>query len=314
MGKLLKSPPKIEPWSLKKFFERKNHILINRSSGGLGDILMHRMIFEDFKILCPEVKITFACPSIFHPALLYHPFVDHVVDKVDHNDFLNIYDTSHICGATETKNAPLSSPHRADIWAESCGIKLTKHEMYLKITDAEKEEAKKNIEEIRDRSGPIVAFAPFSAIYSKNLDATQWKVVIDEVRNMGCFIFGVHSYKLKEFDAPCISGKDIRNFMALIDAADYVITTDSAAFHIAGGLSKPQVGIFAWSDGKVYGKHYKNWELVQKHRDNGNWDCGPCYTWGICPKSKERRKPCMTQITGEDIVKAFGKLRNKFSK
>ena len=33
--------------SLKQFHERKNNVLIHRVCGGLGDILMHRMLFED---------------------------------------------------------------------------------------------------------------------------------------------------------------------------------------------------------------------------------------------------------------------------
>jgi len=45
---------------------------------------------------------------------------------------------------------------------------------------------------------------------------------------------------------------------------------------LAGGLGKPLCGIFTFADGKIYGKHY-DFVLVQKHRDNGNWNCGSCF-------------------------------------
>lgn len=48
MAKIIKSN-QIESISLKTFNNRKNKILIYRQYGGLGDILMMRMIFEDFK-------------------------------------------------------------------------------------------------------------------------------------------------------------------------------------------------------------------------------------------------------------------------
>ena len=40
--------------SLKDFNDKKNKILILRETGGLGDILMHWQMFEDFKSDMPD--------------------------------------------------------------------------------------------------------------------------------------------------------------------------------------------------------------------------------------------------------------------
>jgi ADP-heptose:LPS heptosyltransferase len=89
--------------------------------------------------------------------------------------------------------------------------------------------------------------------------------------------------------------------------ADYVISVDTSAFHLAGGLKKPLMGIFTFADGKVYGKYF-NFVLVQKHRDNGNWDCGPCYNFSICPKSPLKVKPCLTELKYDDFMIGIQKL------
>ncbi len=303
---------KTKPLSIKEFVERRNKVLIHRKTGGLGDILMHRLIFEDFKLLRPEMEVHFACPKQFMQAVQDHPFIDKVLDyeEVDPSDYLQYYNTTVICGRTEMMNAPMPSDHRSDIWAGWCGLPLTRHNMHLKFTEDELAIAEETVKKVRDRSGPSVAFSPCSAIKSKNLDEQQIREVVDGLHKLGCFVYGLHTFPILGLETPLLAGKTIRNYMALVAVADYAVSVDSAAFHIAGGLGKPQVGIFSWADGKVYGKYYKNWVLVQRHRDNGNWDCGPCYNWGVCPKqeqvgSKFMRKPCITEITGAEIVKAF---------
>lgn len=310
--------PQNKLWTLSDFYTRRNHILIQRKTGGFGDILMHRMIFEDFKLLCPDIRITFACPKIYHQAVEDHPFIDELVDhiEINPNDFLVKYDTTTVCGQTEMINAPKSSPHRSDIWADACDIQLTRHNMHLTVNTEDGAYAREQIAKIKNRPGPVVGFSPLSAISSKNLDINQSNAIINGVHKLGCFIFGLHALPILNFDAPQLSGKNTRNFIALIQACDYIITVDSAAFHVAGGFSKPQVGVFSWADGKVYGKYYQNWELVQRHRDNGNWDCGPCYNWGLCTKCDYKiiRKPCITEITAKEVLEAFQRLILKFPK
>ena len=115
--------------SISEYYKKRNKILFSRFLGGLGDILMHRMLFEDVKILIPNAEIHFACPTIYHASVIDHPFIDQVIDieKVNISDYLTYYNTTSACGRYEMSIAPLSGLHRSDIWANHCGYILTIH-------------------------------------------------------------------------------------------------------------------------------------------------------------------------------------------
>jgi ADP-heptose:LPS heptosyltransferase len=296
-------------WSLRDYYDRRQTVFIMRGTGGIGDILMHRMIFEDFKLLNPDIKVIFGCPPQFMSLIEGHPFVDEVVDfnNYDMSKLIIHYDTTTICGRIEAIASPYSAPHRSDIWANWCGLELTRHNMHMKISEPELAEAKELTQ------GAKVCFAPISAISSKNLTVEQIDQVCKGLQERGLSYYGIHSRAIPGFDGKVLHGKNNKQFMALVGAADYVISVDSAAFHIAGGLGIPMVGIFSWADGKVYGKYYEKWNLIQKHRDEG-WDCGPCYNWGECHKCHHTQisKPCITELTAKEILQSLDDIMVKW--
>lgn len=303
--------------NLKEFYEKRNKLLIIRAVGGLGDILMHRMMFEDFKKIMPDAEIHFACPPQYHDAVKDHPFVDEVLDSGNINRSLYVvsYVTTTACGRHELAMAPYGDLNRSDIWANHCGVELTDHNMHLNITQEQKEFGKNIIEENRYRTGPTVALCPFSAMAGKNLTKDHLIEVVKELLKQGYYVYGVHLTPIEELtklNIPTICNLSIKEWMGVIDQSNYVVSVDTAAFHLAGGLSKPLTGIFTWADGKVYGKYY-DFELVQKHRDNGDWDCGPCYNWGQCTKQKHGYlKPCLIELTSEMILEGCERMFTKW--
>lgn len=306
----------VRTFSLQDFYEKRNKILVVRRVGGLGDILMHRMMFKDFKRLMPDAEIHFACPSLYHEALVDHPYIDKILDVTEANkdDYILVYNTTSACGRYESRLAPFSGDHRSDIWAAHCGVVLTDHDMHINVSDEEKKEGKNIIEKYRNKKGPAVALCPVSAMYGKNLLPSQMDWIIKASRNYNFYLFGLHRDvvpHLMQRNIPMIHNLNIRQWMAVLNQADYVISVDTSSFHCAGGMKKPLTGIFTFADGKVYGKYY-DFFLVQKHRDDGNWDCGPCYNWGVCPKTKSQPKPCLTEITEDMIVSAIDKMLNKW--
>lgn len=303
--------------SLKDFYNKRNKILIIRNCGGLGDIFMHRMMFEDFKKLMPDAEMHFCCPRYYHDAIVDHPFVDKILDydEIKKEDYIISYNTSTVCGRTEMRHAPFSGPHRSDIWAEHCGLTLSEHNMHINLTEEEQEEAKKIIEKTRNRDGKIVALAPVSAMQMKNLLDHQLLGLVDYLNNKNLFTFCLHNTPINvcyKNNIPLIEEKRIRIWMALLNQVDYVISVDTAAFHCAGGMGKPLVGIFTFADGLVYGKYF-DFILVQKHRSRDiNWTCGPCYAWGNCPKTKDNLKPCLTDISLEMMTEAVDNMLKKW--
>jgi len=303
----------LKNFNIKEFYETRNKILIFRGVGGLGDILMHRMLFEDFKLQMPDAELHFACPSAYHKIVVDHPFVDKVLDseEVKRNDYLAYFNTTSACGKYEMKMAPFSDLHRSDIWAQHCGINLTKHDMHFNLQPHETKLGKTIIERIRNKEGPTIAFCPISAMQGKNLLPWQVEGIAREFKNKDYFLFGLHKYpmiKLMDLGVPCLHNLKINEWLYVMSAVDYVISVDTASFHCAGGFGKPLTGIFTFVDGITYGKYF-DFVLIQKHRNfDPNWTCGPCYNWGMCPKTKGFPKPCATELTIDMLMEGIDKM------
>lgn len=282
---------------LEEINELKDKFLIKRKIGGLGDIFMHRMIFEDIKTQTNK-KILFSCPKQYHEAIQDHPYIDEILDIDCDENYIFKFDTTNACNEYELKTAPNVDKHRSDIWAEHCGFTLQNHNMHIKLTEKEIIWGRNQI------PNKSVLFMPISKMSSKNLDDDQIFPVINYLEKSGFFVFALHEKPLK---FTTIHNVNLRQWMSIIYNVDYVISVDTAVLHCAGGMNKKMVGIFCWSDGKILGKYYKNMVLVQKHRDEIEW-CGPCHIFSSCPKSKLARKPCITEITSDMIIKGFEKI------
>lgn len=305
-----KPQPKL---SLRDFHDKRDKILIVRDTGGLGDILIHRMIFEDFKRIMPEAEIHFACPQRYHAVLEDHPFIDKILDSrsINPHDYTISYNTTSACCRHEMRMAPFSDKNRSDVWANHCGVLLSNHNMHMTLSDKIIKfgnDARDLVH--KDKSKPAVLLCPISAMVSKDLQKGQMHGIVQGLRDMGCFVYSAHTFPIPELDeigVPVIHGISMSRYLGIINSADYIISVDTASFHFAGGIGKPLTGIFTFADGKVYGRYYQ-FELVQKHRDNGNWDCGPCYNWGNCPKRKTNPKPCLTEITVEMLMDGVNRM------
>lgn len=300
-----------KPLSIKQFYEKRNKILFLHQMGGLGDVFIHRMMFEDVKSLIPEAYIVLACLPEYIDAAKNHPYIDEVVDSktVNHNDYLICYNTCvTVADRYEYKTAPFCKEHRADIWGKYIGLELKNHNMHFNINT---EYGLSKLKEVKKNCQPSIAFIPTSAMASKSLNSCQIKGILSKLKDFN--IFGINKKIIPEFtelNIPFFTGQSIPQWMSIIASADYVISVDTAAFHLAGGLGKPLTGIFAWSDGKIYGKYF-DFILVQKHRDNGNWDCGPCFKFNSCPKMSGARKPCI-EFTVDEIYSGIEKMLEKW--
>lgn len=278
---------------------------------------MHRMMFHDFKKLMPEAEIHFACPRLYHDLINDHPYVDKILDceEANRHDYIVHYNTTTACGRYEMKLAPYSGKHRSDIWANHCGLDLTEHEMHFRLTEEELAEGTRLLEAHRDREGPTVLVTPISAMRNKNLLDHQLIGLTQHLWDKGCYVVGLHKTPIEPYvkhNVPSIYNINLRQWLGIIHQADYVVSVDTAAFHAAGGMRKPLVGIFAFTDGLVYGKYF-DFLLVQKHREfDPEWTCGPCYNWGACPKTKDSPKPCLTELTLDDIKEKIDLMLEKW--
>ena len=122
-------------FSLRDFWEKRNHILIRRDVMAVGDYFMHRMLFEDIKRLNPELVVHFGCQPKYFECMQNHPFLDKIVDYgVNPYDYIVHYDTNTACTRYESDLGPKAIMHRSDIWANHCGFELQSHNMHIKVT------------------------------------------------------------------------------------------------------------------------------------------------------------------------------------
>jgi len=318
MLKLIKKKP-LSPITLREHYLRRNKIAVKRRGGGHGDILVQRMLFEDMQKADPDLQITFTCPQHYIEFAENHPFSEAVCldDFVDRNYGI-VYDITTCCRVHECKYGSENDKNRSDIWAEFCGIKLENHNMYLSYKPEDEQRNKQRLCSLNTKKLPTVLFQPYSTTCDfgtgKSLTEKQIIETAQTLKYLGYFVFNTSDREktiLKELGIHQFLREKTKDWIGLTAASDYVISVDTATFHLAAGLKKPLVGIFSFTDGKLYGKYY-DFVLVQKHRDNGDWDCGPCYFMSNCPKSSELQKPCMKELTTENIIEGFFKATQRW--
>ena len=330
-------PPQL---SIRDLYNKKDKVLLMRNSRGIGDILNCRILFTQFKKLAPDINLTFACFKEYRELVIDHPCLDNVVDSktVKKEDYIISYDISRCCILHESSALNNNNKHRADIWAEHCGITLESYNMSLPFINNQKmTDCYLKLKQTRllsfdkyNKNGPSVLFSPLAYEQLRSLTKEQLFGTVKFLREKGLFVYAIHDNKvplLEQLDVPILTGNSLAEWMGYIHAADYVISVDTSTFHYAGGIKKPLVGIFTHVDGKLRGKHY-DFVLVQKHRDNGDWPCGgPCYNYLYCthpnctspvvgPNNQRYAldlRPCLTELTVDEIKKGIDEMLKKWS-
>lgn len=322
--KLIKPKTSLKNILPKEYSQKRNNILFMRRCGGLGDILMHCMMFEDIKKMDPDIKITFACPKYYMCIPELHRYIDKVVNVayVEPSEYAISYDTTSACLRYEVKKAPYSDKHRSDIWANHCGVELNNHNINLDLPQQYIDYGRKRVEEI-NQGRPTILLCPYSADKGKDFLERHITAMVDHIKNLGFSVFYMHYNPtdfIRSLNIPMVFGVTLLEWMGVIQATDYVISVDTGSFHYAGAIGKPMMAMFTFTDGKVYGKYYKNFVLIQHHRDDGHWDCGPCYNYPYCTKRKydrnipesENIKPCLTEITDKMLISGIDSMLEKY--
>lgn len=215
-----------------------NKILIVRH-GGLGDVIMHRMLFKDIKEKGFEVH--FSCPAYFHDVVKDHPYLDQVLYNGSiYGSYKSIYYTTSVCLKYEMKHG--CTKHRSDIWADHLGINLTSHKTHLTTEKYDFKSEK-----------PIVVLCPKSAEEQRDMPPEVALKVAKELETWGLRVIVVHFAPVIDWET--IFGLTVKQYLSVINSADYIVSVDTAALHVA--LNKPTVGVFTRTDGNVVGKYHE---------------------------------------------------------
>ena len=298
--------------AIAEYYKKKNKILLNQKLGGLGDVFLCRMLIKQIKKQANECTIDFSCQSQYFDAINDHPLINNVFDakKVDTSQYgLELDFCVKKSNEIETIESSNGQRSRAEIWADRYNIKRN-FDMMLHVDENVKDKISHRIKRNKNK---LIGFCPVSKMAAKTLTKDQQKLILNILKSYDLDVIGIHNKKLESFDeeyTPNITDLSIKELIALVDCCDYVISVDTSCFHIAGGLEKPLVGIFTYTDGYLYGKHYEK-VIVQKHkRFDTNWECGPCHAKDKCQKSSCIVKPCLTELNEKDFIQGIEKMFN----
>lgn len=315
--KIYKLKPRESSIGIKKYYLSRNKICISRKCGGFGDILVARMIFEDLKKFNPEFEIIFAIPPVFHQVAASHPYIDKLIDcnENDQNDFISLYDITNICSGYEAVKRKNLDKHRADIWAESIGLKLDNHKMHLPKFDEHKAKIFDMWKKLGYKEGQkVLCITPKSAVQIRNLPDEMTKFLISKFTRDDVFIFLMNHIPVLNFqDIPFCRGSNYTETMAILSHIDGLISTDTGTLHCAGGYQKPILGIFNYTNGRIIGKYYDNITIVQKtDAHDKNWTCGPCNDYSRCPfEITNHILQCTKEITTEMLEEGILNFKQK---
>lgn len=231
----------------------KSKTLLYRRVGGLGDIVVHRMLFP---VLSRHTELHFACPRQYHD-IAASPFLAGLHDlDVERSQFNEVWDTSEICGRYDLQGGDWQ---RSDIWAAHCGYALDSHDLHFDLTEAE-------LAWGRERTGGTLGVCPISASVRKDIPRDVLLPVLHALSAKGQRYTLIHTGSV--YDLPAVSGNGFRELAALLAGCDRVLCCDSAHFHICGGLGIPTVAVFRMGAdtghlGDVVGRYYPHKVILQ---------------------------------------------------
>jgi len=259
-------------------------ILIIRKYGGLGDILICSYLLQAIHERFPDNPLTFANPrryrDLFEGVDWLHfleyddIFKDYnfIRGGVIANEVTEQYDVvedvstpCHIWEATfknfDFDRAGLLWRNRLDVWGNWVGVYgFDKPTSCINIHPGEVKRARGKF--FGNAANPLL-LAPMSA-----LDAKDYPFY-DELRSRlvqlgwNVFLAGNKKYFMEREPVPPLYAQNNRELLAMVGAADHVVTVDSAFLHATGIMGTPGAGIFNINDGATYCKYYPNITPVQ---------------------------------------------------
>lgn len=292
-----------------EFLDAKNvRVCIQRSCGGLGDILMCTPLLQVIKEEYPAVELTFAIDvksagDTYYQLVKNNPYIDHIVSSREVNrDHYHLFkDISSVCLAYENSGLPWIN--RIDIFANSCGFKIKNPSVYYKVEDEERAWARgfiaKALGDFARENKKLVMLHTASFDIKRTWPIKKYTELITSLNaKRSDVIYFVNDFqKLNPYwssmkNVVDISQYKIREIAAITEQMDLFIGPDSGPMHIAGAVGTPGIILFGSIPPESRINHYSSLESVTT-----SLACLGC-GYKACPFNIK----CMTSLSVESIV------------
>jgi len=247
-------------------YEKKGNfsVAIIRDMNGRGDILMASVIAKALKYQYgKQVKVWFCVKPGYEKILEHNPFIDKVYTSrktVDHlvpDIKINVNDMEFKVEVKVFEKCGEVLKNRASIYLENMGLFLENKTPVYKVTEEEKNWAKKELKSLGISSAsPVVGLQYFGS------NITRTYPHMDRVKT-GLQELGYQTVALDHKEKDGSYRWDVIETAAIINELDCIVSPNSYFYHLAGALKKRAVGVFGSCDGEIWVQDYEKVTAVQ---------------------------------------------------
>ena len=326
-----KKTAKLDIKSQCEVFSRCDVLIINKT-GGAGDILCARLIFEDLKKIPKIGKISFAIPRKYLPLIKDHPYIDlklavEDLTQEDYNSYAFIKDITYTPDNLEYRMRPFITKNRSDIYADSVGVNLKTHDGCLAFTSSEIEFAQNFLKQYG--KGKKIGVAPFTSHISKDLKIQLVREFVSWCQQKEITPLIFHNHKNINIEGVVtINSLTLREWMSVVSMLDAVVTASTAMFWVTQLVCIPTIVVSGFEDALVFGKYHPNLKIVQRRATNnkkpystiiqkqelkkfsGDWEFCPCWDVQKCAFKKWGEYPsfCLESIQLNEVTNPLSEI------
>ena len=260
-----RNQPKLERIGPKDH-DHTHSVLVIRSRGGLGDLLMTSVAVRAYRREYPATHITYAVPKQIGCVQSNNPDADEVVqwngevrDRDRLAQFDKVFDLTSLDSAYESKTYPAVDKSRMELYCEEMGVRPSDWTPFYRVTEDEARDARNLV----GRSGKLkIGLGLRSASSMRNLEPSIWmELAALLINRLGCEIFLFDRSDSVGWSGPGITricGFPIREMAAVLAEMDCAVVLDSGLLHLAGALGIPGVALFGSTDPRYRADRYSN--------------------------------------------------------
>lgn len=304
-------------------FEGKK-ILIERTGGGLGDLLTITVAVKELKRKFPSVYVIFKVSPQYKPVLEHNPYIDSIIE-LDHNierDICISYSDPCPAGMYESSHNRNIFKSRIDIFSEYLGLSPKDKKPIFCLTDEEKNQGLKFFEECGALARKKIGIAMTAAEIWKSWTREGNLKLISMLVEKGYVpvVFTMQSQEPVNNIKGVINvhNEPIRKVASILKCCDIAITQDGGMLHLAAALEVPQICLLGPTDPKYRVRMYKGGYWIVRHNEvcplkynNDKF----CWYYSECTVNEEYKNgrtdivpPCLKAITAEEVLKKIERI------
>ena len=290
-------------------------ILVTRTQGGLGDILMMNYALQELRRIKPSYRIVFAVPQLYLP---WVEFFEGIVSHDIHDSALSLsnyeiwYNLSECPSAHEESGASRDQVSRIKAWCKSLAVRYSSavaSPPRLRPSKDAVEWAKSLMSNAGKSGRKIIALQWAGADAYKDYPYMR-ELALRLAQIYHVLIF--HSHPLPTADRDALGSVSVnlliglapQQVLAVLFHVDLICGPDSSFVHIAGQIEKPGLVLAGPINGKLRTADYPLIDFIDLRE---KLKCVPCWRNEAihCLASGDFTSLCLKAIEVDTVVKAI---------